>query len=384
LNTETIAGAGMRSMDTAPWPRVCAAIDLSALRHNAAEARRLAGNASLCAVVKADAYGHGCDLVVPELVPLVDAFAVATVGEGVAVRKLNSERPVIILSEFNHPEHIRLFNEYRLQPVVHTQEQVGWLCGQGSAVSGCWLKVDSGMHRLGISPEDLENQLSALNRSGQPIRGLLSHFAAADEVGHALNAAQLERFRGLVQRTRIPSSMANSAALAAAPDSHFDMVRPGLMLYGVSPFAKGERNRVNLRPVMRFSSRIIATRNLAPGAAVGYGATWSSDVRRRIATVSAGYADGYPRCLGNRGFALVHGFRVPVVGRVSMDSLALDVTDSGDVETGDEVELWGDRLDVAEVASLADTIPYELLCRVSPRVPRRADNRVRSHGQITG
>ena len=353
-----------------------ASIDLAALRHNATAARKLASGVSLCAVVKADAYGHGVRQVVPALAPLVDSFAVATLQEGVSVRALTSDRDILVLSEFNDPGQIKILNEHRLQPVLHTMDQVEWVSNLGHVTSGCWLKVDSGMHRLGIPPGEALMVLAALQGSGQVVCGLLSHFAAADEPDNALNEKQLSVVRGLSYQAGIRCSMANSAALIALPDSHFDMVRPGLMLYGVSPFNGNHNVHPDLHPVMRFYSRVIARKKIAPGATVGYGATWSCPLQRTIAIVAAGYADGYPRCVGNRGFAMIGETRVPVIGRVSMDSLALDVTGVTKARLGEEVELWGEAIDVAEVAQWAETIPYELLCRVSLRVPRKPSNEV--------
>ncbi len=369
---EPVPGAGQRAINADSWPRVCARISLGALRHNAGVARHLAGGAALCAVVKADAYGHGMDIVVPALAPLVDAFAVATLEEGATVRGLAPGRDVIVLSELNHPAQVAHCNAFRLQPVIHHEMQREWLRDAGGARAGCWLKVDTGMHRLGVDASLAESMLGALARDRQQVLGLISHFAAADERDHSLNTEQLAAFQALVKRHGLRASMANSAALAAIPDSRFDLVRPGLLLYGVSPFAGTVPALPELRPVMHLESRVIACKTTSAGGTVGYGATWSSDKPRAIAIVAAGYADGYPRCIGNRGYALVGGRQAPVVGRVSMDSLALDVSAAGPVQVGDPVELWGENLGIATVAGWADTIPYELMCRVSLRVPRVA------------
>ena len=356
------------------WNRVRATVDLGALRRNAALARRLAGEASLCAVVKSDAYGHGVRSVVPALMPLVDSFAVATLEEGEAVRAITREHAIVVFSGFNHPTQLPRFNSLRLQPVIHQPGQLSWLRDHGGASAGCWLKVDTGMNRLGFSMEQAGSAFRALAGCCDEKPGLMSHFAVADTPDHPMNAEQLSRFLEVARRLDTTCSMANSAALASLADSRLGMVRPGLMLYGITPFADPSRGPVELSPVMRFESRIVAVKNLSPGSTVGYGATWHTDTVRHMAIVGAGYGDGYPRAIGNRGHAIVSGRQAPVIGRVSMDTLALDVSECGPVAVGDPVEFWGTNLNAATVAAWDGTIPYELLCRVSSRVPRVAVN----------
>ncbi len=365
LFTGTVTGA---------WDRVRATIDLGALRRNTALARRLAGEASLCAVVKSDAYGHGVRSVVPVLMPLVDSFAVATLEEGEAVRMIARDHAIVVFSGFNHPSQLPHLNSLRLQPVIHQPDQLSWLRDHGGASAGCWLKVDTGMNRLGFSMEQAGPAFRALAACCVEMPGLMSHFAAADTPDHPMNAEQLSRFLEVTRGFDTTCSMANSAALANQSDCRFGMVRPGLLLYGITPFADPSRGPANLSPVMRFESRVVAVKILSPGSRVGYGATWRTETIRNIAIVGAGYGDGYPRILGNRGHAVVSGKQAPVIGRVSMDTLALDVSECGPVAVGDSVEFWGVHLNTATVAAWADTIPYELLCRVSSRVPRVAVN----------
>ncbi len=356
--------------DTDNSSRTTAWIDLSALRHNGRCARQLSGNAKLCAVVKANAYGHGIEAVVPTLMPLVDSFAVATVQEGIEIRRIAREHPIMVLSEFNHPSQVTTFNTYQLQPIIHQPSQLSWLRAHGGVTAGCWLKVDTGMHRLGFAAEKVGEAYHALTNYCGRAPGLMSHFATADESDHPLTTEQFRRFCSVSQQFDTICSIANSAALLHQPHSRLDLVRAGLMLYGISPMDRQLDHSTTLDPVMRFTSTIIAIKHLSPGCHVGYGATWCSQTPCTMAIVGVGYADGYPRIIGNRGHTLVAGKVTPVIGRVSMDTLALDVTACGKVAVGDEVELWGDQLNVRTVAAWADTIPYELLCRVSPRVPR--------------
>ncbi len=286
------------------------------------------------------------------------------------VRKWTQDHDIVVLSEFNHPAQLSLFNTHRLQPVIHQPEQLSWLRDHGGATAGCWLKVDTGMHRLGFSRDQLGHAYQTIVDCGAQKPGIMSHFATADEPNHPKNRIQLGWFHEIVRQYKTTFSMANSAALANWKDCRFDMVRAGLLLYGVSPFTETPAQTISLQPVMRFETRIIAVKHLPPGSSVGYGATWQNHTPRILAIAGAGYGDGYPREIGNKGHALVKGQPAAVIGRVSMDTLALDITECGSVTVGEPVELWGEHLGVAKVAVWADTIAYELLCRVSARVPR--------------
>ena len=362
--------AGVTESRQVSYARAYACIDRQALTNNAAMVRRLAGDASICAVVKADAYGHGVSHVVPALAPLVNSFAVATLDEGAEVRALAPAHDVIVLSEFNHPAQVAVLEEQRLQPVIHQPEQVRWILDHGGMRLKCWLKIDSGMSRLGIGRADLDELLSLLSQHCDERPGLMSHFACADSPDDPMNAAQLEAFNALTSSYDLQRSMANSAALAGLPEARFDMVRTGLLLYGISPYGVPEGDLAGLRPAMEFRARIIAVKHLPAGARVGYGATWFARDDRRIAIVSAGYADGYPRRLGNIGQVLANGIPADVIGMVSMDTMVIDVSQCGQVGLGDEVELWGSGLRVETVARWADTIPYELISQLGRRVPR--------------
>jgi alanine racemase len=358
-----------------------AEIDGSALAANFAELARVAGNAAVLPVVKSDAYGHGLALVARVLHDAgADRFAVATTAEGELLRAAGLNGAVLVLGGVYPAEHDRVVAA-RLTPVV-------WSIDVARAVAGCaraagrvvpvHVKVDTGMSRLGVAPADAPALMGALTDvDGITVEGLFTHFADAESVGGAATVQQLAVLERLVRelgdarlRPRTVHA-ANSAATLTAPAAHFDAVRPGLALYGIYP-CEDARAAARLRPVMRFVTRIVALRTMAPGTAVGYGGTFVAPRPSVIATLSVGYADGYPRALSNRGEVLVRGRRVPIAGRVCMDQTMIDVTDVDGAAVGDEVVLWGGALPVAEVAARAETIPYELLARVGARVPRTA------------
>ena len=235
-----------------------------------------------------------------------------------------------------------------------------------------WLKLDSGMHRLGFSAEALRAVFPSLRGAPQVAElNLMSHFACADERGHTLTEDQLECFLGLLDLDFDQRSLANSAAVLSIPAAHMDWIRPGIMLYGASPFADLGAAEMGLRPAMSLHAQVMSIREVAVGENVGYGATWVAERPSRIGTVSCGYADGYPRHAPSGTPVLVAGQRAPLAGRVSMDMLAVDLTDLPEATVGAPVELWGAQLAVDEVADHAGTIGYELLTKVTARVPRR-------------
>ena len=235
----------------------------------------------------------------------------------------------------------------------------------------CWIKIDTGMHRLGIAPQKLAvvlERLRALPVVQAPV--LMTHFARADEPEEPMTAHQLEQFLACAKETGLPLSCANSAAILTRQDSHLDWIRPGYMLYGGSPFADRTAHSLGLRPAMRFQSQVIGLRDVPAGDSVGYGARWVAQRPSRVATVAAGYGDGYPRHAPDGTPVAVAGARAPLAGRVSMDMLTVDITDLHDVSVGSPVELWGEHVSVDEVATAGGTIGYELLAGMPDRVPR--------------
>jgi alanine racemase len=349
-----------------------AIIDISALRHNLRRVRELAPYSQVMAAVKADGYGHGLKGVVEALIEEVDAFAVARLEEGLVLRQAGYQCPIVLLGGIADKEGLQLAATYNLTLVVHEATQLDLLRQVPvTAPLLVWLKVDTGMHRLGFPPEMIAEVIASLRccRAVASIVGLMSHLANADQVEDSLTALQLEIFRG-ISASGLARSVANSAAIMAYPQAHFNWVRPGLMLYGASPFANCTGIAMGLKPVMTLKSRLIAIHHLRAGDKVGYGATWTCPEPMTVGVAAIGYGDGYPRHAVSGTPVLVNGYPVPLIGRVSMDMITLDLRSQPAAKIGDPVIAWGAGLPVEEVALHAATIPYELLCQVTARVPR--------------
>jgi alanine racemase len=350
-----------------------ARLDLEALRHNLGVARELTPRSRLMAVVKANAYGHGAITIARELEPLADALAVACIEEAVELREAGINAPILLLQGVFEAAELDIASHCGFWITIDNERQLSWLeHARLDAPLQCWLKVDTGMHRLGVTPErtrDFHQRLQhCVNALDEVV--LSTHLASADDLDSAQTPQQLQRFERACDKLACPRSAANSPGLLAWPQSHYDWVRPGYMLYGNSPFAQPHPNAEALRPVMTLVSGIISLREFAAGETVGYGGSWTATRPSRIATVTVGYGDGYPRLAPNGTPVLIRGQRAPLAGRVSMDMITVDVTDLAGVEIGDEVILWGPELPAAEVARHAGTIGYELTTRMPPRAPR--------------
>jgi len=349
-------------------------IDLQALRHNLARVRDFAPDSRVLAVVKADAYGHGLESIGSALAQAgADALAVASTEEGIALRESGLQLPITVLSAIWNTADVHALLDWQLDPVLHNPQQIELFAGlDGRRQLEPWLKVDSGMHRLGISPARVPATIAQL-RSAPWVKTLrlMSHFACADDVENPATAQQLICFEQLAIDTGLLRSVANSAAVVAWPGSQLEWVRPGLMLYGVSPLLKGHGSDLGLRPVMTLRSRLVAVFDHCRGAAIGYGASWHCAQDTRIGIVPCGYGDGYPRHAPSGTPVWVGGQRVPLAGRVSMDMLSVDLGPGSAFQPGSEVVLWGNELPVEDVAAAAGTIGYELLCRLTRRPPRR-------------
>ncbi|MGH8428240.1 MAG: alanine racemase [Gammaproteobacteria bacterium] len=350
--------------------RVAAAIDATALAHNFALVRKTAPGSRILAVVKADAYGHGVAKAAHALAA-ADGFGVTSVDEALALRDVGVDTDIVVLEGAMDGGELDAARHAKLDLVVHAKWQLEMLERDGvQGLTRLWIKFDTGMHRLGFPTEAAESvrtQLSAL-KIPEPV--LMSHLACADEPAREETAHQLEAFAHLRQLFPGPASLANSAGVLAHPTTHFDWVRPGLALYGVSPFPGRGAATLGLRPAMTLISRLLALQEVAAGEAVGYGGDWRAPRPSRIGIVSAGYGDGYPWRAEHSGVVLVRGRRAPLAGRVSMDLLAVDLTQVPDARPGDAVTLWGEGLPVEQVAKIAGTTPYELVCSVTRRVPR--------------
>lgn len=353
-----------------------ASIDLDALSHNLQRVKQIAGSSKVMAVVKADAYGHGLVQVAQSLGG-ADLFAVATLGEALQLRRAGLAHPILLLEGFHCDGDVTTILQHGLELVVHNNEQLSVLEAypwqeSGLVLKRAWLKIDTGMHRLGFPT----TQAAAAHKRLQAITGvqevaLMSHFACADEKDHALNQLQIERFDAVTAHLSGQQSFANSAALVHFPEARRDWVRSGIMLYGISPCADLSAEQLGLRPVLTLSTRLLAVHQVAKGEAIGYGADFRCPKDMPVGIAAIGYGDGYPRHARNGTPVLVNGVTARLAGRVSMDMIAIDLRAVPNAKVGDPVVLWGEGLPLEVVAPYADTIPYELLCAITSRVEYR-------------
>ena len=351
-------------------PVVRAIVDTAALRHNLGRVRATAPGCRVLAVIKANAYGHG---IVPAAVALAgaDGFAVARLEEGIALREAGLAHRILLLEGVFGAEQLRLAVHHDFDIMIHQTEQLALLEAADSGRSfRAWFKVDTGMNRLGFKPAQVPRALERLRGCASVAAPptLVTHLADADDPDPARTLEQLREFASLLGAQPGERSIANSAGLIACEQARTGWVRPGLMLYGVSPFPSGQGEDLGLVPAMTLVTQVIAVKDIEPGERVGYGGTWQAARRTRLAIAACGYGDGYPRSTASGTPVRVGGQRAGIVGRVSMDMIAIDVTDLAPVSVGDEVVLWGPGLPVEDVARAAGTIPYELICGVSQRV----------------
>jgi alanine racemase len=345
-----------------------ASMNLSALSHNLVVARRHGGAARILAVVKANGYGHGL-LRVARALASADGFGVLTLEEAVTLREAGFLQPVVPLEGFFSTAELAACSQHNFSPVLHEAWQLEAVAHTTlPSPVAVFLKLNTGMNRLGFAPGRLPELLARLRatRNVESIT-LMTHFARADEPDGIEPALTL--FRRAAAVLDLPLSLANSAALLRHPDTQGDWVRPGIMLYGASPFPEQAGSQLGLKPVMSLTSRIIAVQFLRTGEAVGYGGAFVADRDMRVGIVACGYADGYPRHASTGTPILVCGQRTRTLGRVSMDMLFADLTDLPQVTVGSEATLWGEGLPVEEVAGAAGTISYELLTALAARVP---------------
>jgi alanine racemase len=346
-----------------------AVIDTHALRSNLSTIRRHAPGSRVMAVIKANAYGHG---LVPAAQALddADAFAVARLEEAITLRDAGVNRPITLLEGICDREELAEAARHRLDLVIHHVGQIELLQSYtGPYGFTVWLKADTGMNRLGFRTDEFAAARTRLESLGS-VRELrtMTHLARADELDSSMTREQLLRFQALTHGSSGATSIGNSACIFGWPDARSDWIRPGIALYGVSPFANRRGADLGLIPVMTLETRIIALRSVKRGESVGYGGTWRAARDSIIAIAAAGYGDGIRRGLPSGAPVLIEGRRAPLVGRVSMDMLAIDVTDIGPIEPAARVVLWGPEIPVEELAEHAGTIAYELLCGVSHRV----------------
>jgi alanine racemase len=351
-----------------------ATIRLSALRHNLALARRHAPKSKIWAVAKANAYGHGLARVAQALAD-ADGYSLLDLSEAVQLREAGISKPILLLEGVFQPADLAIVDRYALTMVVHHLEQILMLeRARLSSQIAVLLKLNTGLNRLGFAGAQARTAYNRLEASGKVAAiSLMTHFADAD--GASGVAAQMARFAECTAGLKGEATLANSAAVLRYPDTHADWVRPGIMLYGCSPFADQSAQELGLHPVMTLTSEIVAIQDLRPGDRVGYSGTFEATRPMRVGVVACGYADGYPRHAP--GFSdrntpiVVAGRRTATVGRVSMDMLCADLTAIPEARVGSPVTLWGEGLSADEVAARAGTVSYELLCALAARVPQR-------------
>lgn len=347
-----------------------ASIDRTALINNFNAIKTLAPNTKVMAVLKANAYGHGL-VRIAKWLPQADAFGVARIDEALELRAGGVVKPIVLLEGFFNPGDLEIIAVNNFQTIIHNKEQLLALekCQLNQPIQ-VWLKIDTGMHRLGINPEQFDDFYRRLQQCSivQSNIKFMSHLACADDLNSVKTEQQISLFNKLTEHLPGDKTLANSAGLCALPQTHFQWIRPGLMMYGISPLENHQPLAQPLQPVMTLHSSLISVRDIKEGDTIGYGATWQAPKDTRIGVVAIGYGDGYPRHAQNGTPVLVNGRIVPLVGRVSMDMITVDLgADANDI-VGDCVELWGKQLSVTEIAKFSGTIAYELLCNITRRV----------------
>lgn len=348
-----------------------ATINLKALQHNYAQIKRMAPHSRIMAMVKSNAYGHGIVPVSLALSP-ADALGVACLSEAIKLRQAGIGQPIVLISGFHHPGELSALNEYCLDFVVHHPDQVEALKQYQFEYSPqIWLKINTGMNRLGFLPDQVEKAfetLSSLPWLERPINWM-THFANSDKAGAQSNHQQLTLFNQIVQPFPGEKTACNSGAIVNLPEAHLDWVRPGIMLYGISPFSEKSGRDLGLKPVMTLEAKLLSVYHLKQGDSVGYGSIWSCPENMPVGVISFGYGDGYPRIGGAQGAKVsINGVLCPLIGRVSMDLMTVDLRPCLNARVGDTVLIWGEALPVEETAATVNTIGYELVCRVSSRV----------------
>jgi len=351
-------------------PAAYAVLNLDAVQHNLAAVRRCAPDAKVMAVIKANGYGHGLQRIA-EALHDVDGFAVARVDEGIRLRRAGLKQRIAVLEGFTCTEELDALLQYHLDAVVHSFTQLDILAARPEQHAiAVWLKIDTGMNRLGFKAREVGVVHQRLNQCAiikQPVN-LMTHFANADDKDDDKTLRQIQLFNDTVAGYPGQRSMANSAGILGWKQSLTDWVRPGVMLYGISPFPDNTGEQMGLKPVMSLHSRLIAVKPVEEGETVGYAGSWLCKKPTTLGVVAIGYGDGYPRHAKSGTPVLVNGQRVPLIGRVSMDMITVDLATQAGAKPGDPVTLWGDGLAVEEIARYADTIPYTLVCGITQRV----------------
>ncbi len=351
-------------------PAAYTVLRLDFAQHNLQKVRACAPHAKVMAVIKGNGYGHGL-LRIAEALPNVDAFAVARVDEGIRLRKAGIKNKIVVLEGFTSNKELDSLLIYQLDVLVHSFTQLDILANRITrAQISVWLKLDTGMNRLGFKVKDFHAVYQRLHECPiikRPI-SLMTHLASADDKQDPMTLRQIGLFNETLQGIVGERSIANSAGILGWPEALADWVRPGIMLYGISPFPGMTGEQLGLKPILGLHSRLIAVKPLEKGDAVGYAGSWVCETPTTLGVVAIGYGDGYPRHTKIGTPVLVNGKRVPLVGRVSMDMITVDLETQPDAKPSDPVTLWGEGLAVEEIAEWANTIPYTLVCGITQRV----------------
>lgn len=349
---------------------VKALIDLGACRHNLSIAKEVAPDSKCIAIIKANAYGHGM-VEIAKALNDADMFGVARIDEAIQLREAGITVPILLLEGFSSENELNLVRQHKLDCVIHNESQLNLFEQSTGEKISVYLKIDSGMHRLGFNPEDVVDVMQRLkqNTNVNTSVKLMTHLANADDKQDDKTLKQIEVFYKCIESfSSAETSIANSAGILGWPQSYALWNRPGIMLYGVSPFIKGKASNHNLKPVMTLSSQLVAVKKIKKGESIGYGGTYICEKDIIVGIVAIGYGDGYPRHAKTGTPVLVNNKRCSLLGRVSMDMICIDLDEQPAAKVNDPVVLWGEGLPVEEIAESADTIAYELLCGVTNRV----------------
>lgn len=368
-----ITGGSLNSHGANRHARI--SIDLEAIRHNYRLLKKISGDNRLIAIVKADAYGHGATEVAKTL-PNADAFAVSAVGEGVALRKAGVTQKIIVLAGYVGKQELQTCIEYQLDPVIHQQIHLDHLLNHAD-LSGLqvWVKIDSGMGRLGYALDAVPGVIEQLGLA--PTLGkvrMMTHLATADNVESSFTGQQMNNVKQL-QLDDYEWSIANSCGILGWPSTHKTWVRSGIALYGANPMSDRKQNAIDLKPTMQMKTLILAVNHHRKGDLIGYSSAYTCGKDMKIAVIAAGYADGYPRHKIETAQVTIHGQLCDIVGRVSMDMITVDVSDLETVNVGDEVILFGTTPEANDVADWAETIAYQILCDVGAHARREYINK---------
>ena len=352
------------------YPAV-ARIDLSALLHNLASIKKMVPQSKILAMVKGNGYGHGAVTIAQALVGQVAMLGVVCISEALKLYNAGINAPIVILKGFFDANDLAIIDRCKFATVIHNQTQLDILAqAKLQHPLHVWLKIDTGMHRLGFPLAVVKGayqQLIANENVVKPVY-LMTHLSDADDVTSAKTHAQVRYFHEVVAGLDGAFCIANSSAILNWREAHTEWVRPGITLYGVSPVASLPADKLGLIPVMTLVSRLITIHNLKKGDTVGYGSTWACPEDMRVGIVDIGYGDGYPRCIKTGMPVLIHGKKLPLIGRVAMDMINVDLRHCPEAKIGDEVILWGKGLPIEEVATFTDTVSYELFCRLTSRL----------------